>query len=120
MFVCVCAMAKMSAIYVPATLVAFFAIFLFYHFQNPHYVFSPNDMVDIARVAIRQGDGEPNSTITSVVHLLRERYPLHILPSPPWIFNNAGGAMGSMLVLHCSLIEYVIIFGTALGTEGHT
>ena len=51
---------------------------------------------------------------------LLKSYPQHIQRHPNWILNNAGGAMGAMCVLHASLTEYVMIFGTPLGTEGHT
>lgn len=113
-----------------ALLVAIIATLAYFLIYLPSYIFSPDDMKTIAQQAIAEGQSKAfmdqhsainvNVTISSVVRQLRERYPRHILPNARWMFNNAGGAMGGMLVLHCSLTEYVIIFGTPLGTEGHT
>jgi C-8 sterol isomerase len=83
------------------------------------YVFEPGVLHDVARQAIARGR-PVEELITIVVEELSKRYPGHISSTPSWLFNNAGGAMGSILVLHASLSEYVIIFGTAVGTEGHT
>lgn len=53
---------------------------------------------------------------------LRKKYPGHILPDEDlqWVFVNAGGWMGSMCLLHASLTEYVLLFGTAVDTGGHS
>lgn len=50
------------------------------------------------------------------------RYPGRILPDEDlqWVFVNAGGWMGSMCLLHASFTEYVLLFGTAVDTGGHS
>lgn len=54
--------------------------------------------------------------------MLSIRYPGHILPDEDlqWVFVNAGGWMGSMCLLHASLTEYLLLFGTAVDTGGHS
>jgi len=102
-------------------LAAIVAISLPVFFDYGHrHVFDPVDLQELAKRGIEQGKGNSTLVISGVTELVKKRYGDHIFDSPRWMFNNAGGAMGTMLVLHCSLSEYLIIFGTPLGTEGHT
>jgi C-8 sterol isomerase len=80
------------------------------------YVFEPEILQQVARDAVAK-NLPVRELVATVVGELAKRYPRHVDPDPAWVFNNAGGAMGAMCVLHASLKEYVIIFGTPLGTE---
>jgi C-8 sterol isomerase len=81
------------------------------------YLFDPDVLHDIVRGAL----GCPlEEKLDLIVERLDEKYPGHIVRQNEWIFNNAGGAMGMMRVLHASITEYLIFFGSPIGTEGHT
>ncbi|MBK8265564.1 MAG: isomerase [Nannocystis sp.] len=51
---------------------------------------------------------------------LSAAYPGHINEERPlrWIWSLVGGMTGAMTVLHGSLTEYLVLFGTPLGSEG--
>jgi C-8 sterol isomerase len=81
------------------------------------YLFDP----DVLHGMVRDVVGQPlPDMIAQLRGRLSQRYPGAILDRTDWIFNNAGGAMGQMLVLHASITEYVMIFGSPIGTEGHS
>jgi hypothetical protein len=55
-----------------------------------------------------------------LIATLAARYPGQIHGDQPWVFSNAGGVMIQIKLLHASLNEYILIWGTAIGTEGHS
>ncbi|XP_026128888.1 sigma non-opioid intracellular receptor 1-like [Carassius auratus] len=93
--------------------------FIRYWMANKQYVFTKED---VARVAKQYAGQDHEQAFSKVVLELRKRYPGHILPDEDlqWVFVNAGGWMGSMCLLHASLTEYVLLFGTAVDTGGHS
>jgi len=79
------------------------------------YVFDPQRLHDAARRVVGLSHQE---MVRGLVDRLASDYPGHIEGTEDWIMSLAGGATGIMTVLHCSLSEYLIIFGTPVGTEG--
>ncbi|MEM9865224.1 MAG: ERG2 family protein [Myxococcota bacterium] len=82
------------------------------------YVFDPNQLHE----CVQAGVGLPiEDAFDAITKELKARYPEHIDDGPRrWVLNNAGGAMGQLAFLHGSLTEYLIFFGSPIGTEGHS
>ncbi|PRT56149.1 C-8 sterol isomerase [Wickerhamiella sorbophila] len=94
-------------------------------FLPAFYIFDKVRLQQICQEALASLDIDaPAQKIMEKTHtLLKKEYPEFIvdeLRPEDWVFNNAGNAMGSMIILHASLTEYLIFFGSAIGTEGHT
>jgi C-8 sterol isomerase len=87
--------------------------------RKKRYLLEPRVLRRIAKeaAALPVSVKEKNAYI---IQELAKTYPGHICTQQSWIFNNAGGAMGQMTLLHASLREYLILFGTGVGTEGHS
>ena len=82
------------------------------------FIFDPEVLHGIAKGALEHESLEDK--IDQIIDELSAHYPGHIRGGREWVLNNAGGAMGMMLVLHASISEYILIFGSPIGTEGHT
>lgn len=69
-----------------------------------------------------EGNASHERIFELVVDELSVTYRGHILSKEKqeWIFINCGGWMGAFLVLHASVTEYVILFGTGIHSSGNS
>ncbi len=79
------------------------------------YTFDPEQLQEIGAQAV----GLPQAEMCRAVSAeLARRFPGHVETREDWVLSIAGGIMGIMTVLHGSLTEYVLLFGTPVGSEG--
>jgi len=99
--------------------------------RDRFYVFDPTFLHSLSRDAVATHGNATDLIIKHIISNLTQTYAVAESEQPRvalqtetapdnWVMSNAGGAMGAMLILHASITEYLIIFGTPLGTEGHT
>jgi C-8 sterol isomerase len=81
------------------------------------YIFDPEVIHECAMKGL--GHSKPEM-FDVIAREIEKRYPGHIDHSQPWIYSIAGGAMIQMKLYFASLTEYVMIWGTPIGSEGHS
>lgn len=67
------------------------------------YVFEPTQLHNFAKSAIAQHGNDTRAIVTDIVaNLQTTSAKPYVNLDQEWIFNNAGGAMGAMYVIHAS------------------
>jgi C-8 sterol isomerase len=80
-------------------------------------VFDPGVVHDCAMASL----GLPKPAMfDAFADALAVKYPGRLDHDQPWIFSNAGGAMIQMKLYYASVYEYIMIWGTPIGSEGHS
>ncbi len=81
------------------------------------YLFDP----DVIHECALAGLGKPKPAMfDAVADALESRHPGRIDRAQPWVYSIAGGAMIQMKLYYASLFEYLMIWGTPIGSEGHS
>lgn len=80
---------------------------LFYMLEanlDKFYVFTPEGLHAVAKAGVEKHGNDTRAIVDYIVGELRadEKVAPYVSTSEEWFFNNAGGAMGGMYIIHAS------------------
>jgi C-8 sterol isomerase len=80
------------------------------YYLNSHledfYIFTPPQLHDLSLRAIGAHGNDTRAVVAHIVGELSEKLPGgYVNLDEEWIFNNAGGAMGAMYIIHASKLH---------------
>jgi hypothetical protein len=83
----------------------------------PQYVFDP----DVVHACAMKSLGHTKPQMFDVfADAMDQEYPDVLDHGQPWLYSIAGGAMIQMKLYYASIHEYIMIWGTPIGSEGHS
>lgn len=69
-----------------------------------HYIFTPEKLHELSQISIQRHGNDTKALVANIVEQLRadESIAPYLSVREEWMFNNAGGAMGAMYIIHAS------------------
>lgn len=72
------------------------------------YVFDTAHLHDLAQRGVAQHGNDTRGIVRYIVDELNEKVPGYVNLDEDWVFNNAGGAMGAMYIIHASTCPFPV------------
>lgn len=73
------------------------------HRLEDFYIFSPDQLHTLSLNAIAKHGNDTRAVVADIVANLQDSpAKAHLNTHEEWVFNNAGGAMGGMYIIHAS------------------
>lgn len=104
-----------STLTILAVVLAAFAALFYYLEQHleSFYIFDPVHLHDVSQRAIAAHGNDTRAVVKYIVSELDEKLDgKHLNFDEEWVFNNAGGAMGAMYIIHASVSSFSILIHT--------
>lgn len=83
----------------------------------PQPIFDPDVVHECAMTCLGQPKPQMFDTFAEA---MEKQYPGVLDHGQPWLYSIAGGAMIQMKLYYASITEYIMIWGTPIGSEGHS